>query len=365
MTTWREDAGSTDSRAIRVYDSVRTAHLERLQERPPGVLFYRKTSYDFDEELATAVGAVKRTRTGIFVGVVRSPASVVHVNEPMDMYCWPTTSAVYLATIVRRVILRRPTRVVTYAIENKDLGRALGNRFPWLPPAITRVVASFLPWALIRMTDRIVFGTPAAMRNYEALPGRVVDRVPNALIVGTSTPCHSCDISQKKDMSVVFLGAFDERKGVIPFLEAVKDCPADLRVDVLGKGPLLDAVMRLSAGDARIQVRHDPERTVIHDVLASSRVLVLPSIPTAEWVEQIGLPIVEGLAHGCIIVTTRQTGLASWLEERGHFVVDKATPEGIAQAILDALESSTAPADVVRELPRQDPRLVADDWLET
>ncbi|MBC9226839.1 glycosyltransferase [Aeromicrobium sp. 636] len=350
--------------ALRVYDGLRTAHLERLQCRQLGSLYYRKTSYDFDEDLARRMGARRLGRLGILAGVIRSRFAVVHVNEPLDMYCWPTTLVVYLGVVIRRFVLRQPAMVVTYAIENKDLERALAFRFPRLPRALVRAAAISVPYLLVRFSDRIAFGTPAALENYRRLPGNPLKRVCNTLIVGTATVCKACDAEKKRAGSVVFLGAFDERKGVIPFMEAVESINADLRVEVLGKGPLVDRVLEMSTGDSRICVRQDPDRATIHDVLASTRVLVLPSVSTGEWVEQIGLPIVEGLAHGCVIVTTRETGLSPWLEEHGHVVINSASRTELAAAILAALQTSKAPSEVLMDLPEKDPRLAADDWLE-
>jgi glycosyltransferase involved in cell wall biosynthesis len=95
----------------------------------------------------------------------------------------------------------------------------------------------------------------------------------------------------------------------------------------------------------------------------------LASQPTAGWREQVGLPIVEGLAHGCRVVTTDQTGLAGWLREhadRGHRVVPAGgSGADLAAAVLAALTTPTGdgPGSVLADLPVRDGRLAADDWL--
>ena len=111
----------------------------------------------------------------------------------------------------------------------------------------------------------------------------------------------------------------------------------------------------------------DPPRSEIHRHLRSASVLALPSRPTASWREQIGLPIVEGLAHGCNIVTTSETGLAGWLTEHGHNVVAPgAGVSALADSVLHALhkqgDGGTA-VGVVADLPAVDGRLAADAWM--
>jgi glycosyltransferase involved in cell wall biosynthesis len=108
----------------------------------------------------------------------------------------------------------------------------------------------------------------------------------------------------------------------------------------------------------------DPPRAQIHQLLASSQVLVLPCQPTPSWREQVGLPIVEGLSYGCTVVTTTETGLASWLAAAGHQVTSAdATAEELAAAILAAVRHPLQAGDVLASLPDVDGRLAADDWL--
>ena len=119
-----------------------------------------------------------------------------------------------------------------------------------------------------------------------------------------------------------------------------------------------------AARDASILLEIDPPRVRIHEAMATSSVLTLPSQPSATWREQVGLPIVEALSHGCTIVTTRETGLADWLESGGHSVYrDAGSAQALASAILRALDAPVDRTDVLAALPERDGRLAADDWL--
>jgi glycosyltransferase involved in cell wall biosynthesis len=167
---------------------------------------------------------------------------------------------------------------------------------------------------------------------------------------------------------VTFVGAFDERKGLRQLLAAwpqVLEARPGTPLRLLGKGGL--ARLALDAQDAYddVTVLLDPERSAIHEAMRSSKVVVLLSQPSATWREQVGLPIVEGLSHGCEIVTTTETGLADWLREHGHQVLDARTsgPAEVAAAVHRSLDADRTPADVVTDLPPEDGRLAADRWM--
>ena len=93
---------------------------------------------------------------------------------------------------------------------------------------------------------------------------------------------------------------------------------------------------------------------------------MLPSQPRPRWREQVGLPIVEGLGRGCLVVTTSETGLAEWLTAHGHYVV---SPPDDAAAFSDALSRAIAdtrsPMSVVADLPAVDGRAAAEAWMLT
>lgn len=167
--------------------------------------------------------------------------------------------------------------------------------------------------------------------------------------------------------TVLFLGALDRRKGVRDLLAAwpaVAAAVPGVQLVVVGTGPFRSEVeaVALERDDVRLVV--DPPRSEVHAHLRRADVLVLLSQPTGTWREQVGLPLVEGLAHGCTVVTTPETGLASWLDEHGHVLVPVgAPPAQTAGAVVSALASARPPGDVLASLPAQDGRLAADAWL--
>jgi glycosyltransferase involved in cell wall biosynthesis len=113
-----------------------------------------------------------------------------------------------------------------------------------------------------------------------------------------------------------------------------------------------------------VSVVVDPPRARVHALQREASVAVLLSQRTRTWREQVGLPVVEGLAHGCAVLATTETGLAAWLEEHGHAVVDPAAdPERVADVLVGLLDARRPAATVLADLPDVDGRLAADAWL--
>ena len=114
----------------------------------------------------------------------------------------------------------------------------------------------------------------------------------------------------------------------------VAEARPDATLTLLGKGALEQEARALSVAEPSVAVEVDPSRPRIHSVLDEARVLVLPSQPRPDWREQVGLPIVEGLAAGCPVVTTTETGIAGWLDEHGHGRVRAGSDAGARRGIL-------------------------------
>lgn len=356
-----QSAGVTPLRNQRVqlYHSIRTAHLERASDLGPVSILYRVRSYDFDQDLADRLEVVRAGTLKSVLLLLRSRPGSLEVNEPLM-----AESAVHTAAVLFFVRMLTPARkrpvVGSYAIENQD---------PFVLPRLT-LKARTKGWLqsrsagyVWRILDRLAFGTAGAEAVYLARfpPGRRDEPV-TTTIPALPAAC-ACEV-EAGGQDVVFLGALSERKG-FPVVQASWDdvLAADpaASVTVLGKGPLEEEAERWSRSGKNVTFVEDPPRSVIHEVLRGAKVLILPSQPSPTWREQVGLPIVEGLAHGCRIITTSQTGLADWLIQEGHSVLDaQASPADFARAIL---AQRGIPRGRQSDLPAVDGRLAADQWL--
>jgi hypothetical protein len=64
------------------------------------------------------------------------------------------------------------------------------------------------------------------------------------------------------------------------------------------------------------------------------------------------------------VLTTTETGLASWLAGHGHAVVEPdASAAEVAAQVVRLLDEGRPSASVLADLPDRDGRLEADAWL--
>jgi glycosyltransferase involved in cell wall biosynthesis len=345
---------------VRVYDVVRTAHLERDADRTDVRIRYARTRYDFDAELLGRVDARRQGTWSLFIELLKDPPAVIEVNEPLSFPAMSRLAAVFAATRLRR---GPNPRMVSYAIENLDprpFITTLPARARWTRRAWLQVAPSV--WHRL---DRVAFGTEQAADLYQEVFGspraprpdvRLIPHLP-AAVVHESTPPRD---------GVVFVGDLSDRKGFPRLLEAwpiVADAEPEVRLHLIGSGTGVAAARAFALARGNVEVRVDPPRDVIDQALRRGKVLVLPSERGRRWREQVGLPIVEGLARGCLIVTTSETGLAPWLEAHGHWVVPPGDTSALAAALIAALRSRRDVSSIIADLPEVDGRAAADRWL--
>lgn len=348
---------------VRVYQTLRTAHLERAHELGPATIMFTSRRYDFDERLLAGLDVVQAGRWRSAGILARSHVREIEVNEPLMLSAARGAALAMSAVRLKAAITGRRILVVCYAIGNEDPRRAIPLRS--LRKRLGQRMDFAIGRAVWRRLDRVAYGSAAARDIYAALmPPR--DDLESRIIPALPSPC-ACAAGGVRAHRVVFLGAFAERKGFPLVLEAWATVRAELTDAVLvllGKGPLGDVAEAAASSDSRIQLIADPSRERIHRELAVGSVVVLPSQPAENWREQIGLPIVEGLAHGCTVVTSTETGLAGWLAEAGHRVLDVPTSvDALAGAVVEALRTPIPTASVLASLPEVDGRRAADDWL--
>ncbi|MFZ4893541.1 glycosyltransferase family 4 protein [Plantibacter sp. Mn2098] len=345
---------------VRLYEVIRTAHLERARELAPASIVYRTERYDFDPSVAPEVELVKAGPVAAARLLARSGVTTIEVNEPLQLSAAPATLLTLWSLGAGTLFGGTRPLVVSYAIENLDPS---GFRPARLRSRAKRRVQRWCAERVWRRLDRIVYGTHGAKSLYEsALSSR--PGLDAAVVEALPAPFPSRTGVERDQHQVVFLGALSDRKGFPLLAEAwplLAAAHPGARLVILGTGALEPLATTLAAADPSVTVHIDPARSVIFDVLAGSRVLVLPSQPRPAWREQVGLPIVEALASGCLVVTTSETGIAAWLADHGHTVVDPdLSAQELADAIGTTLASTTRSQDVLDDLPDTDGRLAAD-----
>lgn len=361
----RASGARLTARRVKLYHQARTVHLERALGAPDVTVLYAVQRYDFDPDLARRTDVRRLADGAAALLVARSRPDVLEVTEPAYLPGVRRAALAVAALRVATTLRRRPRPVVvTYAIANSD------PRREWVPRGprqrLSRTVSIALSRWLYARCDRVAFGTSAAEDLYRRLYG-APGRQERAVIPALPAPCTCDDRPVRRAGSLVFVGAFVERKGFPVLLKAWTTVAAslpDATLHLVGTGRLVTSARALAAADEHVVLDEDPPRDMIHQALRTAAVLVLPSAPMPTWREQIGLPILEGLQHGCTVVTTAETGLADWLREHGHVVLDSGVgADALATALVAALSSPLDPSAVLADLPDRDGRQAAEDWL--
>ena len=362
---------STSPPPLRIYASVRTAHLERFRQMEPAAVLFHRARYDFDESVADPQWRPRRVgRLGVLAELVRHRYRVIEVNEPIMSERWLDLLAQMFVLRVRRLVTGHRTPIVAYCIGLTDPAEELQRRLPVRVPARCLQLWSRLVMTLVVTgMDRLAFGTSGARALYSRyVPPALLDRRARVFeAIPRPCDCEASGAESDRSRTVLFLGAFKVRKGIDLTMQAwdvLVEREPGLRLRVVGKGAARERVESWAAGRDDVVVEIDPPRDRIHAALRDSAVLVLLSQRWSTWREQVGLPIVEGLAHGCTVVTTTETGLAEWLAGHGHVVVPpSAGPDQVADAIASALHAGRPASDVLADLPTTDSRIAADEWL--
>jgi glycosyltransferase involved in cell wall biosynthesis len=343
-----------------LFPAIRSADFERIRDRPDRVILYGSRIEDLDPVSVPSSARHVNVWTA-WTWAFRRRWRVVELPEPLWLRALPLTMSVGIAVRLADLLRRRHTTVVTYAIENRE-GEHL---FRGLPRSRQGLGFGFLRMLCAIVYDRIAFGSAASQRCYQdtrTLPRRAATSVHPDM-----WPECPKETDVAKDTTIAFVGALEVRKGVPFLLDAWTLSGLGARgwtLHIAGSGPLRESVESAAAADATLRYRGALGRSEVHALLAEAAILVLPSRPEGRWKEQIGHPINEGLAHGCQIVATPDTGLAHWLDEHGHLVLpSQFTASDLAEAICRAVGGERDPAVVRGSLPTAPGRARGEEWM--
>lgn len=345
---------------VRLYDQVRSVHLERARELDPAAIVYRVKRYDFDPSLATGIELEQAGTLGAARIAMRSRITRVEVDEPLYLDSLPRTAAVLAVLGVKHLFGAPRAEVASYAIENLD---PFAERPPRLRSRIRRGLERMLSSYVWHRLDTVVYGTTGARDLYGETFARRPHRQLTVEALPSPCPCAEGPTTLRDPDAVVFLGSFSPRKGFGDVLEAwpaIRSRRPQATLTLIGSGGMLEQAQAAAAADPSIRLLVDPPREVIHGELRRAHVLVLPSRRIGGWREQIGLPLVEALAHGCEVVTTSETGIAEFLIDTGHLVLPgDADSARIADGVDAALGRYRTAEEIRAALPPVDGRIAA------
>ena len=347
-------------RVLRVIPEVRSFDFERSRQSAYRIVIFVSRYADLDESSVWPTARRVR-RAGAWRWAFRQRWQVVELPEPLWLRALPLTVSVGLAVRLSDLVQRRRTQIVTYGMENSDPDVLLAG----IPRPLHRAVFGVIRGLNTIMYDRIAFASASAKDCYTAArvlaarcTTRVFDELPEAC---------ACHHGRLKGKQMTFVGALEHRKGLPDLLAGWQQTGLGAegwQLVIAGSGPLANDLARAAAADPSILPLGPISRCEVHEVMARTAVVVLPSRRWGRWREQIGYSIAEGLAHGCHVVATPDSGLAGWLRRHGHDVLpENFTVTDLRDAMRRVASARLDPTLVEESLPPLGGRMAAEEWM--
>lgn len=138
------------------------------------------------------------------------------------------------------------------------------------------------------------------------------------------------------EADVLFIGQFEERKGIDDLLDAFAAVEEPARLSLVGNGTREAAIRARVDGDARVEIVGYVPQEELPERLARARCLVLPSVTTPLDREPWGLVVNEAMHAGIPVIASDTVGAAAGglvVDGVNGFVVPERDPVALAEAI--------------------------------
>lgn len=357
---------SAEAPLLRVFPELRAAHVERAEDMLPGTTLYFSQKYDLGDT-PSGHEFVRVSLPQAIVKVARSRAQKLELPEPLWLRYYPGNFLLGITWRVSGLLRGKRRSASAYSIENNDVDALLFSGRS-VPALVRKIAVAAFGLSARAVYGRLAYGSDGARETYESIP--FLRGVTNRTFLELPAPRSTVE-GEARPGRAVFVGRLEDRKGIKRLMDAwpaVEEAAPAAVLEIIGDGPLHDDVTAWCRDNGRQRVASGAldHAAVLHR-LGEASVLVAPSQRDGRWREQIGLPISEALSTGLTVVTTSETGLASWLRSTGHQVVtaDPRDHVSLADAISRALEHPIDRASILESLPATLGRIEADAWLNS
>ncbi len=160
----------------------------------------------------------------------------------------------------------------------------------------------------------------------------------------------------RRPLEILAIGTLHEVKGQSVLVDACRELAArgiPVRARLVGDGPdrpMLTERIAAAGLDGQVQLLGTRTRGQIAELLASTDVLVAPSVPTRSGKRE-GIPVVlmEAMSSGVPVVASRLSGIPEIVHDREN---GRLFPAGDATALADALSELATDSDLRDRLGR-------------
>lgn len=156
---------------------------------------------------------------------------------------------------------------------------------------------------------------------------------------------------EPEHFTVGFLNRLVESKGPMLALEALASLPPDVRMCMVGDGPLrqqIQTAVRAQSLDDRVDLRARISSAEMPDLLRSLNVVILPSLTTQRWKEQFGRILIEAMACGVPVIGSDSGEIPNVIGDAGLIV-----PEGDTAALAGAIYAIQTDARLRSDLSKR------------
>ncbi|WP_315913017.1 glycosyltransferase [Arthrobacter sp. lap29] len=138
---------------------------------------------------------------------------------------------------------------------------------------------------------------------------------------------------------VLFVGALNDQKGILHLLKASQELQVshEHELVIVGRGPHYEALVRVAAGNPRIQVLGQLGRTDLLSQLQCATVLAAPSRQSNGAREAAGLVLLEAQACGTPVVAYSSGGTPEMVGPRSGLLTEEDNVDGLRDSIAAIL----------------------------
>jgi glycosyltransferase involved in cell wall biosynthesis len=188
---------------------------------------------------------------------------------------------------------------------------------------------------LMRSADAVIAISSDTKTRAQAYYG--VDRPIHVINYGFDPPSPCSDAADRladafAGFTLIGIGRLVARKGFVYAIQALVELPDDVRLVIIGDGPLEEELRadakRLGVGDRVVLTGYMP-RTEIAGCLRRADCFILPSLH-----EGLGIVVQEAMDAGLPVVATNHGGQVDLIREsRNGFLVDPEDSKALAEAV--------------------------------
>jgi glycosyltransferase involved in cell wall biosynthesis len=167
---------------------------------------------------------------------------------------------------------------------------------------------------------------------------------PESRIVVKPNFVHSAGLPGRGGERFVCVSRLTLEKGIRTLLKAMDLTSSEVRLDIVGQGPLASEVQYAAAHDPRIRYLGVlPQRKVL-DLMGEAKCLIFPS----EWYETFGRVAIEAYSRGTPVIASRLGAIAEVVEDsRTGFHFEPGKADDLAR-VIDVAQRSTSQLSSMR-----------------